>query len=40
MQHDRYQYTFRYDRVVIVGGGYDYWDAGYWYSAWGYDPAW
>ena len=26
-------------QVVIVGGGYYYWDAGYWYPAWGYDPA-
>lgn len=38
IRHDRYWYTSRYDRVVIVGGGYYYWDAGYWYPAWGYDP--
>ncbi len=24
---------------MVVGGGYYYWDAGYWYPAWGYDPA-
>jgi hypothetical protein len=24
---------------VVVGGGYYYWDGGYWYPAWGYDPA-
>lgn len=39
IRHDRFWYTSRYDRVVIVGGGYYYWDAGYWYPAWGYDPA-
>ena len=22
-----------------MGGGYYYWNAGYWYPAWGYDPA-
>ncbi len=39
VRHDRGWYTGRYDRVVVVGGGYYYWDAGYWYPAWGYDPA-
>lgn len=39
IRHDRIWYTSRYDRVVIVGGGYYYWDAGYWYPAWGYDPS-
>jgi peptidoglycan hydrolase-like protein with peptidoglycan-binding domain len=24
--------------IVFVGGGYYYWDAGYWCPAWGYDP--
>jgi len=38
-RHNRVWYTSRYDRVVVVGGGYYYWDAGYWYPAWGYDPA-
>ena len=39
IRHDRGWYTAHYDRLVIVGGGYYYWDAGYWYPAWGYDPA-
>jgi hypothetical protein len=39
VRHDRGWYTSRYDRVVVMGGGYYYWDAGYWYPAWGYDPA-
>jgi len=36
--HDRAWYGTHYDRVVVLGGGYYYWDAGYWYPAWGYDP--
>ncbi|HXA09670.1 MAG TPA: peptidoglycan-binding domain-containing protein [Chthoniobacterales bacterium] len=39
VRHDRGWYSSHYDRVVVVGGGYYYWDAGYWYPAWGYDPA-
>jgi hypothetical protein len=39
VRHDRGWYTSHYDRVVVMGGGYYYWDAGYWYPAWGYDPA-
>ena len=39
IRHDRVWYTSHYDRVVVMGGGYYYWDAGYWYPAWGYDPA-
>jgi hypothetical protein len=39
VRHDRYWYNHHYDRVVVMGGGYYYWDAGYWYPAWGYDPA-
>ncbi|HEY5036690.1 MAG TPA: peptidoglycan-binding domain-containing protein [Chthoniobacterales bacterium] len=37
--HDRGWYGAHYDRVVVVGGGHYYWDGGYWYPAWGYDPA-
>ena len=37
--HDRGWYGAHYDRVVVFGGGYYYWDGGYWYPAWGYDPA-
>jgi len=39
VRHDRYWYRSHYDRVVVMGGGYYYWDGGYWYPAWGYDPA-
>lgn len=35
--HDQGWYRSRYDRVELIGGGYYYWNAGYWYPAWGYD---
>jgi len=38
IRHDRGWYHTHYDRVAFVGGGYYYWDGGYWYPAWGYDP--
>lgn len=25
--------------IVLIGGGYYYWNSGYWYPAWGYDTA-
>ena len=37
-RHDRGWYHSRYHRVELVAGGYYYWDNGYWYPAWGYDP--
>ena len=27
-----------YDRIIVVNGGHYYWNQGYWYPAWGYDP--
>jgi hypothetical protein len=38
-RHDRNSWTQRHSRFVLVSGGYYYWDNGYWYPAWGYDPA-
>src|SRR5437773_6246297 len=35
--HDRDWWRSHYDRIVFVNGGWDYWNAGYWYPAWGYD---
>jgi len=35
--HDRGWWRSHYDRIVFVNGGWYYWDAGYWYPAWGYD---
>jgi hypothetical protein len=36
-RHDRGWYSSRYKRVELIGGGYYYWNNGYWYPAWGYD---
>ncbi len=35
--HDQGWYRSRYNRVELIGGGYYYWNNGYWYPAWGYD---
>ena len=37
--HDQGWYRSRYSRVELIGGGYYYWNAGYWYPAWGYNPS-
>src|SRR5206468_1080836 len=37
--HDQGWWTQRYNRIVVIGGGAYYWNAGYWYPAWGYDQA-
>ena len=37
-RHDRGWYHSRYQRVELIAGGYYYWNQGYWYPAWGYDP--
>ena len=37
--HDQGWYRSRYGRVELIGGGYYYWNNGYWYPAWGYDPS-
>ena len=36
--HDRAWWSSHFDRVIFVSGGWWYWDAGYWFPAWGYDP--
>ena len=36
--HDRGWWRSHYTRIVFVGGGWYYWNAGYWFPAWGYDP--
>ena len=36
--HDRSWWNNNYSRIVFVLGGWWYWDAGYWYPAWGYAP--
>ena len=37
--HDQNYYRTRYSRVELISGGYYYFDAGYWYPAWGYNPS-
>jgi hypothetical protein len=37
-RHDRRWWKQHFNVIVLVGGGYYYWDAGYWFPAWGYDP--
>jgi hypothetical protein len=36
--HDRGWWRSHYDRIVFVNGGWYYWNAGYWFPAWGYAP--
>jgi len=36
--HDRGWWQNNYSNIVFVLGGWWYWDASYWYPAWGYDP--
>jgi hypothetical protein len=38
-RHDQGWYRSHYNRVELIGGGYYYWNSGYWYPAWGYDPS-
>ena len=38
-RHDQSWYRSRYNRVELIGGGYYYWNNGYWYPAWGYNPS-
>ena len=37
--HEHDWWVAHYPRVVLIGGGWYYWNAGFWYPAWGYAPA-
>jgi Putative peptidoglycan binding domain len=37
--HDEGWYRSRYNRVELIGGGYYFFNAGYWFPAWGYSPS-
>jgi hypothetical protein len=37
-RHDRNWWHRHYNRITFYGGGYWYWNAGWWYPAWGYNP--
>jgi hypothetical protein len=36
--HNRDWWRHNHTRIIFVSGGWYYWDTGYWYPAWGYDP--
>ncbi|PYL09108.1 MAG: hypothetical protein DME34_03230 [Verrucomicrobia bacterium] len=36
--HDRFWWHNHFNNIVFVFGGWYYWNAGYWYPAWGYAP--
>jgi hypothetical protein len=36
---DRDWYRHNYTRIILVSGGWWYWNSGYWYPAWGYDQS-
>ena len=36
--HDQNWYRSRYNRIELIAGGYYFFNAGYWYPAWGYQP--
>jgi hypothetical protein len=38
-RHDEGWYRSRYNRVELIGGGYYFWNSGYWYPAWGYSAS-
>jgi Putative peptidoglycan binding domain len=38
-RHDQGWYRSHYRRVELIGGGYYFWNNGYWYPAWGYSPS-
>ena len=35
--HSRSWWHNHYSRIILVSGGWWFWNAGYWYPAWGYD---
>jgi hypothetical protein len=37
--HDRSWWRSHYSRIALFAGGYYFWNDGYWYPAYGYDPS-
>ena len=37
--HNQGWWNNHYDRIVLINGGWYFWNARYWYPAWGYDSA-
>jgi len=38
-RHDHGWYHSHYNRIELIGGGYYFFNNGYWYPAWGYSPS-
>jgi hypothetical protein len=38
-RHDQGWYRSHYNRVELIGGGWYFWNNGYWFPAWGYEPS-
>lgn len=37
--HDRNWWHSHHNHIVLIGGGWYFWNSGYWYPAWGYDDS-
>jgi|SRR5436190_2388031 len=37
--HDRSWWSSHHSHITLIGGGWYYWNSGYWYPAWGYDTS-
>jgi len=37
--HDRGWWHSHHNHIILIGGGWYFWNLGYWYPAWGYDTA-
>jgi Putative peptidoglycan binding domain len=37
--HDHSWWHSHHNHILLIGGGWYYWNAGYWYPAWGYDDS-
>ena len=37
--HDKGWWHSHHNHIVLIGGGWYFWNAGYWYPAWGYDES-
>ena len=37
--HDRDWWRSNHSHIVLIGGGWYFWNSGYWYPAWGYDDS-
>ena len=38
-RHDQQWYHSHYTRIELIGGGWYFWNNGYWFPAWGYEPS-